>query len=150
MFKTLLFSILTFLMGTATMAQSVEDIMQADRDFSAMAQDGEVRDAFLAYMADGAVLLQPEVDIIDGPDAARATVSAWPDDINLSWEPVGGMIAQSGDLGFTYGRYVSRGVTAEGVEVASHGKYVSIWQRQDDGSWKWVLDGGNPSPAPEE
>ena len=33
--------------------------------------------------------------------------------------------------------------------VVRHGKYVTIWKKQADGSWKFVVDIGNPSSPPE-
>jgi len=155
MFKRFLISTLMVFtisgMGACAMAQdaTIETLMQADRDFSQMAQDGEVRDAFLAYMTDGSVMMNPGQNFIEGPNAASEYVGNWPDGLNLSWEPVGGMIAGSQDLGYTYGTYRAWGEDDDGSAVESHGKYVTIWQRQEDGSWKWVFDGGNPSPAPE-
>jgi ketosteroid isomerase-like protein len=131
------------------MAQTVEDIMQADRDFNQMAQEGEVRDAFLAYAAGNAIMMNGGQNFIRGEGSVHEYVSSWPDGIRLSWAPLGGMMAESGDLGFTYGTYVSVSTDEDGNDVESHGKYTTIWQRQDDGSWKFVMDGGNPSPGPE-
>jgi len=148
--KILFILILMTSWGTAAMAQTAEDLMQADRDFSQMAQNGEVRDAFTAYAANNAIMMNPGQDFIHGDGAVHAFLDAWPDGIQLSWDPIGGMIAESSDLGFTYGTYISLGSDDEGNQVQSHGKYVTIWQRQDDGSWKFVLDGGNSSPAPTE
>jgi ketosteroid isomerase-like protein len=150
MLRALFISILMTFWGAAAMAQTVEDILQAERDFNQMAQDGEVRDAFLAYAADTAIMMNPGQHFVEGEGAAHAFIGSWPDGINLSWAPIGGMLAESGELGFTYGTYVSLSSDEEGNEIASHGKYVTIGQRQEDGSWKWVLDGGNPSPTPEE
>ncbi len=149
MFRILFISILMMFGGTVAMADTVEDLMQADRDFSAMAQDGEVRDAFLAYAADNAVMMNGGQHFVRGEGAVHEHLSQWPDGINLEWEPLGGMIAGSEDLGFTYGQYRAWGTDDEGNEVENFGKYTTIWQRQEDGSWKWVLDGGNPSPGPE-
>jgi len=89
------------------------------------------------------------MDFISGDGAVAEYLSTWPDGIRLSWEPVAAMISESGDLGFTRGTYVSVTNDEDGNDVMHYGKYTSIWQRQDDGSWKFVLDGGNPSPAPE-
>jgi len=29
-----------------------------------------------------------------------------------------------------------------------YSKYLTVWARQPDGEWKFILDGGNASPAP--
>ena len=65
----------------------------------------------------------------------------------LTWAPVGADIADSGDLGYTYGTFEFRSKDKEGKPSAEHGKYTSIWKKQKDGSWKVVLDMGNASSA---
>ncbi len=58
----------------------------------------------------------------------------------LTWEPLYADISKSGDLGYTYGLYTS--YTKADSSVA-RGKYVTIWRKQTDRSWKYALDGGN-------
>ena len=149
MLRSLIVGTLMICGSAAALADTVETIMQADRDFSAMAQQGEVRDAFLAYAADDAVMMNGGQHFVRGPGAVQEHIGAWPDGLNLEWEPLGGVMATSEDLGFTYGQYRAWGTDEEGNDVESFGKYTTIWQRQEDGSWQWVLDGGNPSPGPE-
>ena len=69
-------------------------------------------------------------------------------DFSLQWEPKAGDISKAGDLGYTTGTYVSRGKDAQGNPVARTGRYVSIWKKQADKTWKVVLDTGNPDPPP--
>jgi len=48
-------------------------------------------------------------------------------------------LAEGGrSLGFTYGVY-----TLSIKDSVYKGTYVSIWKKQNDGSWKFVLDSGN-------
>jgi ketosteroid isomerase-like protein len=63
------------------------------------------------------------------------------------WHPIAADGAASGDLGFTVGEAVLRGRGPKG-EVRERGtKYLSIWQRQPDGVWRFVMDGGNSRPT---
>jgi ketosteroid isomerase-like protein len=57
-------------------------------------------------------------------------------------------MAASGDLGYTYGNYILKSKNKEGKVVASYGKYMSVWKKQKDGSWKVAVDMGNSSPEP--
>jgi ketosteroid isomerase-like protein len=57
----------------------------------------------------------------------------------LSWEPVYEKIAENGDIGYTYGIWTNT-IKASGEK--SQGTYVTVWQKQEDGSWKFVLDTG--------
>jgi ketosteroid isomerase-like protein len=61
----------------------------------------------------------------------------------LSWTPLYGGVGPRGDLGWTAGSFVNQG---EGP--AFHGKYISIWQRERTGAWKFVQDGGSGNPPP--
>lgn len=58
--------------------------------------------------------------------------------IRFSWEPLAGDIAQSGELGYTYGIY-----TLQVDTTIEKGTYVSIWKKDENGNWKYVLDSGN-------
>lgn len=53
----------------------------------------------------------------------------------LKWWPTFAGIAMSGDLGFTTGPAAQDDVP--------YGHYFTIWQRQADGRWLWVYDGGS-------
>jgi ketosteroid isomerase-like protein len=57
----------------------------------------------------------------------------------MTWEPKGGDIASSGDMGFTYGVY--KVATAD---TTLKGTYLNVWRKQADGKWKFVIDTGNP------
>lgn len=52
-------------------------------------------------------------------------------------------MAASGDLGYTVGDGVSRGEDGR----VGYTKYLSVWRLQPDGTWRWVVDAGNPRPA---
>ena len=53
---------------------------------------------------------------------------------SFSWEPEHARVSQSGDLGYTIGRYRTTRIGTDGVEVVATGSYVSIWRKQADGS----------------
>ncbi|WP_420127037.1 YybH family protein [Longimicrobium sp.] len=120
----------------ADMAAALEQIMQTDRDFSALSVARNPGVAFAAYVAPDGALLGGAY----GPEAVGAVFAGG--GATLEWEPVAGGMAASGDLGYTVGLGVSRGGNGVG-----YSKYLSIWRRQPNGEWKWVVDGGNPRPA---
>jgi ketosteroid isomerase-like protein len=62
---------------------------------------------------------------------------------SLTWEPDLASADAAGDLGWTSGRYESRGEGPEGP-ILEHGRYLTIWQRQPDGRWKVAVDTGVP------
>ena len=52
-------------------------------------------------------------------------------------------------MGFNYGRYELRITGKDGKESVRTGWFLTIWKRQPDGSWRYVMDTGVPDkPAP--
>jgi len=64
----------------------------------------------------------------------------------LEWEPVFSYAAASGDLAYNYGPYKYTAVDAKGIQQTGYGYFVTVWKKQPDNSWKFVLDAGNTSP----
>ena len=60
------------------------------------------------------------------------------DAVQSTWEPINGEIANSEELGFTYGIYTMKRDT-----VVEKGTYVSVWKKDLEGNWKYILDSGN-------
>ncbi len=131
---------------------SIEDhinqLIQTDKDFSSYSVENGTGPAFIAF-ADSAVIM-----ISDGGRTVvgRDNLTNYMGTDNpsgspvLKWEPLKAEVAASGDLGYTFGRYESIALDSLENEVIKYGTYVSVWKKQDDGSWKFVIDAGNILP----
>lgn len=120
-------------------------LFQLEAEFAqAVAKDGNA--AFVTYFADEGVELNDGGGISTRDDIRKQ--APWPEGSSLTWTPVGGDMAASGDLGYTYGNFVFTSKNKDGQPTAHYGKYTSIWKKQKDGYWKVVVDMGNSSPAP--
>lgn len=98
--------------------------------------------AFSATIApDGAIFGGPT--LVVGSKAVREFEEAQGGGTSLTWRPVYALAAESGDLGFTVGEYIATGRSPSGAAVQRFGKYLTVWQRQPDGGWKFVMHGGN-------
>lgn len=75
-----------------------------------------------------------------GKEAARKLLSETGG--KMSFEMLGADMSRSADLSYTYGRYSKARET--GTE---QGHYFQIWQTDDNGVWKLVLDWAQPLPA---
>ncbi len=118
--------------------------MEADRAFArATAQRGA--EGWASFFAEnGRMLPDAKTEVIGRADIRKAMESAFSDPtFSLTWAPDGAEVSSAGDLGYTWGRYTSHRVSAEGEETTSRGRYLTIWRRQADGTWKVELDLGN-------
>ena len=50
--------------------------------------------------------------------------------------PCVGNMSASGDLGYTSGSYALTTNDAAGKPAIERGKYIEVWKKQSDGSWK--------------
>jgi hypothetical protein len=81
------------------------DLLKADRAFSKMSEEEGVKNAFIKYIDSDGVLLRPNQYPIMGADAVDFISQNEDSTFTMTWEPKGGTVAQSGELGYTYGVY---------------------------------------------
>ena len=136
----IIFSVLVYLL-TGCNKSTPDDLIKQDQEFSDLSLQKGMKFAFLQYAADTAVLLQKNTMPLVGIRAISLAFKSFSDTgFVLTWEPQSATVSKSGDLGYTYGLYTSLNKADSSI---SRGKYVTIWSKQPDGSWKYVLDGGN-------
>jgi ketosteroid isomerase-like protein len=115
-------------------------LIQTDRDFSAMSVKEGMHKAFLNYIDENGVILRNNSYPAKGKKLLEERFAGKSDSsFVLSWEPMCEKISDSGDLGYTYGVHTT---TFKATGEIKKGTYVTIWQKQVDGSWKFVLDTG--------
>ena len=124
-------------------------LLRTDAEFSNVSTEKGTVEAFLSYMAEDAVLLPMGGNPVKGRENIRTHLSQGSSGSVLTWQPFQVVVAQSGELGYTFGTYEVKLTGQDGKPTSRYGKYVTIWRRQPDGSWKFVLDIGNQSPPPE-
>ena len=100
----------------------------------------------MQYMAEDTALLRtPPAVGMAAIRAANAKSFADPE-FRLEWEPTHAELFPSGDFGYTTGTYTVK-FTADGGVQTQQGRYITVWRRQKDGTWKVAGDGGSPSAA---
>jgi ketosteroid isomerase-like protein len=62
----------------------------------------------------------------------------------LSWKTGSLEVARSGDIAYETGAYDFVITDKNGKSSDAKGKYVVVWKKQTDGSWKVVVDTDNP------
>jgi ketosteroid isomerase-like protein len=107
-------------------------------------------DKSMDFMAPNGSVLAPNAPTATGTDAVRkvyAGLLAMPG-LQISWTPTTAAASRSGDLGYTQGTYEMSFTDAGGKQLSDKGKYVTVWQKQADKSWKVVADIFNSDMPP--
>ncbi len=128
-----------------TAAESPDTVAKAltklDDDWSKAAAK---KDAALvaSFYADDAIAYPPSEPIAIGKAAAQKTWAAYFADptFAISWKTLHADASKSGELGFTSGTYECSFKGPDGKQVAEKGKYLCVWKKQKDGSWKAAHD----------
>lgn len=122
-------------------------LLDADRAFNRATAERRV-DGWVEFFAADGAMIRP-AGTVTGTAAIREQMTkAFADtSFSLSWEPQRADIGAAGDLGYTVGRSEVRFRDAKGRLVRRTGRYLTVWKKQADGSWKVVQDIGVQDPA---
>jgi hypothetical protein len=130
--------------GSLSAADS-QQLIQADMAFSALSEARGMKNAFIESMDSNGILLRPQHFPILEAEAIDFLISQDDAAFTLTWKPKNAVISSAGDLGFTYGLYA---LQPKDQDTVFYGSYVNIWKRQEDGSWKFILNSGNDGINP--
>ena len=106
--------------------------------------------AFAKWFAPDAVMLSNGKAPVIGQAAIAASADWSPTQYHLTWTPEGARMSASGDMGFTWGSYEGRSKDRDGTPIVTTGRYMTVWKKQPDGSWKVELDASNDAPKAQE
>jgi uncharacterized protein (TIGR02246 family) len=118
------------------------NIRSMDKDWSA-ASAAKDADKASSYYADDAEFLAPAAPAAVGRDAihkAWAGMLASPDFVTLTFAPSVVHVAQAGDIAYEIGTYDFMMKDKKGKPLPDKGKFVVVWKKQADGSWKVEAD----------
>lgn len=124
-------------------------ILETDRRFAALSVAQGFSLAFPAYNF-GFVLTTGRNDhfYILGAQEVIDWYAGWTPAEVLDWTPMFAGSSESGDLGFSVGKYVDSFTNPDGSVDRAFGKYLDFWARRADGAWRFITDGGASTPAP--
>jgi len=103
--------------------------------------------AFADWFAEDGVSLGNGAAPHIGKVAIAKSANWSPKDYQLTWTPTDAMMGPSGDMGYTWGHYEGHSKDANGNPLTTTGRYITMWRKEADGSWKVVLDAGSNEPA---
>ncbi len=103
--------------------------------------------AFASWFAEDGVVLSNGKAPVVGRAAIDQSAQWDPKAYQLTWTPTDARMSASGDMGYTWGHFEGHSTDANGNPQTTTGRYITIWQKQPDGSWKVTLDAGADEPA---
>jgi ketosteroid isomerase-like protein len=118
-------------------------LLDADRAFAVATQEQGSPAAYEAVMTDDVRLLRASRQPVSGKEASRALLAENP--MPTTWGPLGGGVARSGDLGYTYG-FVKRHEEGPESPWINTSNYLRVWRREKDGPWKLAFEVFSPRP----
>ena len=140
-----LFALLTGCQSTVDeSANAVEAVHAADLAWAQAFAQKDVA-GYLAFVEPTASIQQPNGPAVTGTDKIRALIEgfyALPD-LSGTWSPIDVKASRSGDLAYTTGSYEMSFSDPSGATVTERGKYLEVWRKQADGSWKMTVESFN-------
>jgi ketosteroid isomerase-like protein len=132
----------TFASPAAAADTKIEQTLRdLDAKWSAAAGAKDV-DKTVSYYAESGIVMPPNASAATTKESIR---SAWKEMLTtpgaaISWKATKVEVAKSGDLACVSGIYDETMTDASGKSLKDHGKYVEVWKKQADGTWKVVAD----------
>lgn len=127
-----------------TTSDALKAMVTTEQAFSKTAEEQGTREAFLKFIADDGILFRPRAVkgkqwLLDHPvpPSTKRTL--------LAWQPSFADVSYSGDLGYTTGPWEFKD-DIKNQTPSAYGDFVTVWRKQQDGSWKFVVDLGVGHP----
>jgi ketosteroid isomerase-like protein len=120
--------------------QAIKEIKQTEKDFEKMVAEKGITEAFYYYAADSAVKDFGDTLIIGKDNIHEFYKNQAKRKITLNWTPDYVYASESGDLGYSYGKYTYHSIDSVGQELKSVGYFHTVWRRQGLGKWRFVWD----------
>jgi ketosteroid isomerase-like protein len=120
-----------------------DGLMAADSafDFATAARGVE---GWVSFVADSGRQTDERGNFVTGPAAIRDLMRDLLTDTtrSLRWVPDQADVSSDGTLGYTWGRWTMWVKDSAGSHQAAQGRYLTVWRKQGDGSWKMEADLG--------
>jgi uncharacterized protein (TIGR02246 family) len=123
----------------AEMSAEAKALAKLDDDWSAAAATRDAK-RVASFYAEDAIAYPPNEPVAVGRVGAEKVWAAYFADpsYNLSWKTMHAEVA--GALGYTAGTYEDSFKGPDGKKIQGKGKYLCVWKKQSDGTWKAIHD----------
>lgn len=125
-------------------AQKLLDISQK---WAEAAKSGDAEQT-LSFWSKDAIVMTDGEGIVKGHDQIREMLTAEGSaEVEFYWNPTEAFVSKGGDLGYVLNKVYISFPDSLGMPIKTFHKGVEIWKKQEDGSWKCVVDIMNSDPT---
>jgi ketosteroid isomerase-like protein len=124
------------------------ELLQVAQQFNKENSEKGYFEGYNKYIAEDALILPPGAQPVIGREKYYAQMKAEGLMGQLEGDVLGAEVSASGDMGWTWGRWVFTVQDSLGNPVLSYGKYLCTWVKID-GQWKMASNIWNSNPKPE-
>ena len=130
---------------TVDQAAEEEKLMETSRQWA----KSKTNEEYLSYWHENAVLMAPGQPTLNGHEDISKMLESTKDipGFAVDWEPQEAFVSKSGDLGYLIERTSFTMNDSLGNPMTEFHKTVTIWKKQEDGSWINVVDMYNQDPS---
>ena len=119
-----------------------------ERAFSRMSEEKGIREAFIEFIAEDGILFRPRAVLgkkwlQEHPLPASTTRPL------LVWQPIFAGMSRAGDLGYTTGPWQLKNDIKD-AKFSTFGTFMTVWKKQPDGKWRYMVDLGVSHPEPKK
>jgi len=140
--RSLLLQLVVFVLFSCSEKKPAADpqaLKKADIAFSDYSVVHGLQKAFIEFAHDRVVVLKPNrMPIVGKLGLIKSYEGKSDSGVVLTWKPTNAIIAESGELGYTYGFW-----TFIAQKDTSRGTYLTVWKKNSNGQWKFIADTGN-------
>jgi len=132
-----------------TRAADESALRSADNEWSKTAASKNLEKT-VSYYSDEAIVMPPNSPLATGKEAIHTLWKSMIDapGFAVNWKATKVEVARSGELGYVSGTYELTENDASGKPMTDKGKYLEVWKKQADGTWKCVADTFNSDLPP--
>ncbi|MEK6153543.1 DUF4440 domain-containing protein [Flavobacteriaceae bacterium 3-367] len=122
-----------------------EKVMETSRKWA----QSKTNEEYLSYWTDDAILIAPGQPTLRGKEqiSKMLEANAQIPGFEVNWEPKEVFVSESGDLAYLIENIYFGVNDSLGNKIKTFNKAVTIWKKQQDGTWKNVVDTFNPDPS---
>ncbi len=115
-------------------------IFATEPAFATMVKNDSLKAAFVYFAAENGVIMRND-KLYHGKKGIGEHVGKSNINFNFfTWQPDFIDVSNSGDLGYTYGKYQFEYVDKDKKLQKGNGIFHTVWKRQANGEWRYVWD----------